>query len=109
MSGGYGVGENRARHTDPATAHAAAAASSTYREKVDDVIVKCLAEHGRHSTLEVSEITGLKHNNISSRFIRLEQAGKIRRAGVSEPHPITRRRSTLWELVPSIPEQRQLL
>ncbi len=80
---GHPPADNRARETDPETAHAGARASSRHKVKTDELIITDLADHriDGGTTLEISKRIGRPHNNISSRFIHLEEAGHIYRAG----------------------------
>jgi predicted transcriptional regulator len=94
-------GDNQARKNDPQTAHEAAAISSLRKEGGDAAIVGCLAEHGPRTSLEVSRLTGRKHNNISSRFKRLEEAGFIVRTGRTRRDPETRCASIVWAIKPA--------
>ena len=91
-------GDNRARQSDPQTAHDGAAISSQRKEKNDAAIVRCLAESGPRTSLEVSRLTGRKHNNISSRFKRLEEVGLIVRTGYTRRDPETRCASIVWAI-----------
>jgi hypothetical protein len=80
------------RRTDPENAHDAAAKAGKHITKVDSRIISFLDPLvSGITTLEFSEQTGLKHNNISSRFTQLEKAGYLWRnfLGISDKgHPI---------------------
>jgi hypothetical protein len=70
----------RARRTDPATSHRAAADSVRFAGSHAGRILACLKTHGRRDTHQLSLITGLTIVQIDRRKKEMEEAGLIRTA-----------------------------
>ena len=68
----------RARRTDPATSHRAAAQSVRFAGSHAGRILACLKTHGRRDTHQLSLITGLTIVQIDRRKKEMEEAGLIR-------------------------------
>lgn len=113
---------NRARRTDPETAHNAARRSSSTRSAKDQKILDDLKEHAVDggTTLEIAYRTDLVHNNMSSRMVPLEKLGLVHRillvapnkyqSRVSDvpPHMATKSASQIWYYGPAQPGQVEL-
>ena len=99
-------GDNRARREDPGTAHVAAAISSKRKGTADRAILEYLRDTPRGgTTLEISEAIHRKHNNISSRFVRLEEVKLIHRTGDKRRNALTRCESEIWYYGPKRPAE----
>ncbi len=84
------VAPNKARRTDPETAHKGAEISNAGRGKLDQEILRALEERGDKgfTTHECALEIDRKHNNISGRFVHLERAGLIHRTGFTRPSQV---------------------
>ena len=103
---------NRARSTDPETAHVSARRSSRSRGPKDQAILDDLKEHAQDggTSLEIAYRTDLVHNNMSSRFVPLEKLGLVHRNGTKRvsdvpPHMSTKHESQVWYYGPAQPGQ----
>ena len=114
------AGPNRARTTDPDTAHKSARRSSKKRSSKDQAILDDLKLHPNGgTTLEISARQALIHNNMSPRMVRLEEKrlihriqlspGKyLSRVSVVPPAMETKHESQIWYYGPAQPIQEEL-
>lgn len=114
------AGPNRARNTDPETAHTSAWRSSKTRSTKDQAILDDLKAHSNGgTTLEIAARQDLIHNNMSPRMVKLEEKHLIHRIQLSPgkylsrvsvvPRDMeTRHESQIWYYGPMQPIQEEL-
>lgn len=115
------AGPNRARNTDPETAHISARRSSQTRSNKDQAILNDLKAQGSKggTTLEIAARQDLIHNNMSPRMVKLEEKRLIHRielepgkyfsrVSVVPPAMETRHESQIWYYGPWQPIQEEL-
>jgi hypothetical protein len=115
------AGPNRARKTDPDTAHKSARRSSNTRSSKDQAILNDLKAQGSKggTTLEIASRKDLVHNNMSPRMVKLEEKrlihrielepGKyVSRVSVVPRDMETKHESQIWYYGPRQPIQENL-
>ena len=73
--------EPRARNTDPASAHSAAAHIGRSALRLQEIVEQCLREYGPQTTHEIAERTGLTVVTVSPRIKPLRLLGRVRASG----------------------------
>lgn len=89
----------RARATDPATSHRAAAMSVRFADSHGNRIVQALKEHGRMSPVGIGGMTGLTVVQVDRRLVELERAGRISQVKDEGGKPVVWNGCRVWEAV----------
>jgi predicted ArsR family transcriptional regulator len=88
----------RARATDPATSHAAAARAGQFAGQHHAVILGDLVTRGPGTIHELAARTGLDHVAVARRMGELGKRGVIERTGTTRPSP-SGRECDVWRAV----------
>lgn len=89
----------RARRSDPATSHRAAAMSVRFANSHGNRIVEALKEHGRMSPVGIGGMTGLTVVQVDRRCCELERAGRIRQVKDERGNPVIWNLCRVWEAI----------
>lgn len=89
----------RARSSDPATSHRAAARSRGFSVTHSSRIVQALKDHGRMSAVGISGMSGLTVVQVDRRCIELQRAGLIRLVCDPAGKPLVWSGCRVWEAV----------
>ena len=83
----------RARRTDPATSHAAAASVELRVSNIELQVLAALVLRGPSTSHELADYTGLSLVTVSPRMAPLESRGMVKRVGLGN-------RRTIWDVTP---------
>jgi len=95
QSAGYVTAEPRARRTDPATSHAAAAKAERFASSHAGRILAALRDLGTATAHELAPATGLTVVQIDRRMVELQRAGRAYVVSMGG-EPLTRDGFRVW-------------
>lgn len=89
----------RARNSDPATSHHAAAMSARFANSHGNRIVEALKAHGRMSPVGIGGMTGLTVVQVDRRLVELQRAGRVQVVKDEAGNPVVWSGCRVWEAV----------
>lgn len=91
-------GEAYARHSDPATSHAAAAAAEgRFATEMEGRVLECLRRSNGLNTHEVADLTGIPYWTVTPRIRPLVRKGLVEDSGERRPGPGQKRQCIVWK------------
>ena len=89
----------RARQSDPATSHAAAARVAEFAGTHAEIILQCLTRHGPQTVDQIAARTRLFSQQINKRLPELDRQGRVEPTGLARASA-SGRMERVWRLAP---------